>query len=368
VAGLFRRGTAGGSGGVGAGGVGLPVRRAWAVPLVDVGDGELLVEEDDRLRTVVGADQDGVGGVTAARCDDADHVASADLGECGVAGTIGVLAGYLPPPETEPAAVPRPAALPETEEAFDAALVEPLEDLVDALLAEAPVLDRRVELLGDDGAERGVHLLDGDAQLLGEARDGVAAGILGLGLRPGEADQDDTEGEDGDQGCEQEASWHARDHHPRSVEGGPQMSKVPAKEMEMSASGADIMRQFVPSSPFAGHLGLRIEDIQPGSATVAMPFTDALITIGTTIHGGAIASLIDTAAMVAAWSDAEVPDTLRGTTVGLTVTYLAAAAAEDLAATATVLRRGRNLAYLDVDVRTASGEAVAKGLVTYKIG
>ena len=132
-------------------------------------------------------------------------------------------------------------------------------------------------------------------------------------------------------------------------------------------SGADLMRQFLPSSPFVKHLGIRLVDLQPDSATLALPFSEALITIGTTVHGGAIASLIDTATMVAAWSGAEIPDNMRGVTVSLTVTYLAAER-EDLHANARVLRRGRSLVYVDVDVLTASGVAVAKGLATYKIG
>lgn len=135
-----------------------------------------------------------------------------------------------------------------------------------------------------------------------------------------------------------------------------------------AATGADVMRQFLPTSPFVGHLGLRLTDLRPGAATMTLPFRQEVVTIGTVVHGGAIASLIDTTAMVAAWSDAEVPGTLRGTTVGMTVNYLTAANAEDVTATATVLRRGRNLVYLDVEVRGASGTLVAKGLVTYKIG
>jgi uncharacterized protein (TIGR00369 family) len=103
-------------------------------------------------------------------------------------------------------------------------------------------------------------------------------------------------------------------------------------------------------------------------AVLALPFNEVLITIGATVHGGALASLIDTAAMVAAWSSAEVPEKMRGVTVSLTVTYLAAAEHEDLVAIARVLRRGRSLVYLDVDVKTGSELAVAKGLVTYKIG
>jgi uncharacterized protein (TIGR00369 family) len=137
---------------------------------------------------------------------------------------------------------------------------------------------------------------------------------------------------------------------------------------DASPSGADFIRQFLPASPYVGHLGMRLTNLQPGMATLTLPFTMPLVTIGTIVHGGAIASLIDTAAMVAAWSGVEVPEKPRGTTVGLTVTYLAAATGEDLQATAKVLRRGRSLVYLDVEVHGAAGDLVAKGLVTYKLG
>ena len=137
---------------------------------------------------------------------------------------------------------------------------------------------------------------------------------------------------------------------------------------QQPTSGADLMRQFLPASPYVQHLGIRLADLQPDSAVLELPFSEALITVGATIHGGAIASLIDTAAMVAAWSNAEVPVKMRGVTVSLTVNYLAAAEREDLVAIARVLRRGRSLVYLDVDVKTGSDVGVAKGLVTYKIG
>jgi uncharacterized protein (TIGR00369 family) len=131
---------------------------------------------------------------------------------------------------------------------------------------------------------------------------------------------------------------------------------------------ADIIRQFLPSSPFIGHLGIQLTDMRQDEATLRLPFSDSLITIGTTVHGGAIASLIDTAAMVAAWSDDSVPDNMRGTTVSLTVTYLAPAEHEDIQATARVLKRGRSLVYLDVDVQSVSRKSIARGLVTYKLG
>jgi uncharacterized protein (TIGR00369 family) len=132
--------------------------------------------------------------------------------------------------------------------------------------------------------------------------------------------------------------------------------------------GIEIMRQFVPASPFVGHVGIRLESLEPDHAELTLPHSHEVVTIGETVHGGAIASLIDTAAMAAAWAGAEVPENMRGTTVGLTVQFLAAANKTDLTARARVIRRGRSLVYVDVDVTDAEDNAVAKGLVTYKLG
>src|SRR5438045_621996 len=65
---------------------------------------------------------------------------------------------------------------------------------------------------------------------------------------------------------------------------------------EHPRTGADFIRQFFPTSPYVAHLGMQLTDLQPGTATLTLPFTEALVTIGTIVHGGAIASLIDTAA------------------------------------------------------------------------
>jgi uncharacterized protein (TIGR00369 family) len=135
-----------------------------------------------------------------------------------------------------------------------------------------------------------------------------------------------------------------------------------------SQTRAEFIRQFLPTSPYVGHLGIQLIDMQTGVATLRLPFVDSLVTIGTIIHGGAIASLIDTAAMVAAWADGSVSDNLRGTTVSMTVTYLAPAEHEDIQATARVLQRGRNLVFLDVEVQGVSSKSIARGLVTYKLG
>ena len=48
--------------------------------------------------------------------------------------------------------------------------------------------------------------------------------------------------------------------------------------------------------------------------------------------------------------------------------FLRAARGVDLRAVATVVKRGRGLCFVDVEVAEPGGELVAKGLVTYKVG
>ncbi|MBI3767655.1 MAG: PaaI family thioesterase [Deltaproteobacteria bacterium] len=129
-----------------------------------------------------------------------------------------------------------------------------------------------------------------------------------------------------------------------------------------------MIRQFLTISPFVGHLGMRLVDLTPDHATLMLPFTPSIVTVGDVVHGGAISALVDTTAMASAWSMPETPATLRGTTVALSVDFVTAACAQDLTAAGRVIRRGRSLCFCEVEVRDASGQVVAIGLVTYKLG
>ena len=136
----------------------------------------------------------------------------------------------------------------------------------------------------------------------------------------------------------------------------------------MATTRRELIRAFVPESPLVRHLGIRLETLEPDRAELTLPYAGEVATIGDVVHGGAISSLIDTAAMAAAWSDDEVPDSPSGSTVGLTVDFLAAARGQDLRAKASVLRRGRSLCFCDVAVTDPDDRLVAKGLVTYRFG
>jgi uncharacterized protein (TIGR00369 family) len=134
----------------------------------------------------------------------------------------------------------------------------------------------------------------------------------------------------------------------------------------MTATRNSLIRAFLPASPFARRLGLEIEHLDAGGAELRLPFDAEHATFGDTVHGGAIAALIDTAGMVAAWGDDQPTDTPAGATVSMAVDYVAAARGSDLVARARVVRRGRSLCFVQVDVVDEDERVVATGLVTHR--
>lgn len=130
----------------------------------------------------------------------------------------------------------------------------------------------------------------------------------------------------------------------------------------------ELVTTFLKHSPFALHVGLRLREIEPDHAVLELPFSEQLPTFGEVVHGGAISTLVDTAATAASWAGAEMPETPRGATISLTVNYVRAATGQDVVADARVVRRGRSLCFCDVRVTDADDRLVAHGVVTYRIG
>jgi len=133
-------------------------------------------------------------------------------------------------------------------------------------------------------------------------------------------------------------------------------------------SRRELIAQFFPHSPLVAHLGMRLESIGTDEAVLVLPFRPELATLGDTVHGGAIASLIDTAGMAATWADDFEPESMTGATVTLNVNYLAAANGQDLTAHALVTRRGRSMVFSEVRVTEPDGRLVATGSIVQRLG
>lgn len=133
------------------------------------------------------------------------------------------------------------------------------------------------------------------------------------------------------------------------------------------ADGAALMREFIKHSPFAQTLGLELIEIETDHAAIRLPFRPELSTFGTVLHGGAIATAADVAAMAAAFAGAEFSGIPKGATVGFSLNYLRAVNDADVTAHGRVARRGKSLNFVDVEVVTEAQEVAAKGHVIYKI-
>jgi uncharacterized protein (TIGR00369 family) len=132
------------------------------------------------------------------------------------------------------------------------------------------------------------------------------------------------------------------------------------------ATRAEIIRDFIPTSPLPADLGIALESMEPDRARLVMPYADRLATMGDVVHGGEIATLADTAAMAAAWASDEVPEAVAGGTISLAMSYLAAARG-DLRADARVTRRSRRLCFVAVDVLDAGDEVVATAQAVFRL-
>jgi uncharacterized protein (TIGR00369 family) len=136
----------------------------------------------------------------------------------------------------------------------------------------------------------------------------------------------------------------------------------------MTQTRREIIQAFIPSSPLVGLLGIELVDIEADRARLRLPFRPELATMGDVVHGGAVAALLDTASMAAAWSDDTVPETMAGATVSMSVDYVAAARGVDLLATGTAVRRGRSLCFCEVTVADPEGGVIAKGIAVHRFG
>jgi len=134
-----------------------------------------------------------------------------------------------------------------------------------------------------------------------------------------------------------------------------------------AADGIALMREFIKHSPFAQEIGLELGEIGPDAADVHLPFRAALATFGSVLHGGAIATAADVAAMAAAFAGAEFSGIPKGATVGFSLNYLTAVRGVDVTARARVVKRGKSLNFIDVEVLTDASEVAARGHVIYKI-
>lgn len=118
---------------------------------------------------------------------------------------------------------------------------------------------------------------------------------------------------------------------------------------------------------YVSKLGITPVHGEPGRARLHMPCTPRHVDERGRLHAGALASLVDIAAVTAGWSLVERRPGTRGSTAGLQISF-PAAATTDVVADAHVQQRSEELLFSTVHVTAAaSGQLVAMGQVTYRL-
>ncbi len=117
---------------------------------------------------------------------------------------------------------------------------------------------------------------------------------------------------------------------------------------------------------FSNVVGIVVDELRRDYARMSLPWRGELNQPQGLMHGGAIATLIDT--VVVPPIGTAYPDPRPFSTIEMSVRYLGPVRQEDLVAEGWVTRRGRGVVFCEAEVRTASGVKVASGQLIYVVG
>ena len=131
----------------------------------------------------------------------------------------------------------------------------------------------------------------------------------------------------------------------------------------ITAAQARRIQKALESVPYAHLLGIELDSIGPGTATLGLEVRKELTQNHGVVHGGAIASLIDTATAFAIISLLAPKE--RVTTVDLTVSFLRPLTKGRVTAVARVLRAGRRLFAVSAEVFDDNGVLSTTAVSTY---
>lgn len=115
--------------------------------------------------------------------------------------------------------------------------------------------------------------------------------------------------------------------------------------------------------PFLKLLGAEVETVGPGSATLRLPLREELMRNDNIVHGGVMASLIDSSfafAIMPLLDEGE-----RTVTVDFTIHYLRPLSSGAARAVARVVRAGRRVITVSADLFDENDKLAATALSTY---
>jgi len=132
---------------------------------------------------------------------------------------------------------------------------------------------------------------------------------------------------------------------------------------EFDESLKNLARAGFEQVPFVRLLGMEMVDISYGEAVLKLMMRDELRQPHGVLHGGATASVIDTAIAFAVITRLEKDE--KATTIDLTVHYLRPVSSGAIVCTAKVVRAGKRILTVSAECVNEEGKLTATALSTY---
>lgn len=124
----------------------------------------------------------------------------------------------------------------------------------------------------------------------------------------------------------------------------------------------EALQELVADAPFPRLMGMRLAAIDIDSATIELDIDERHFQPFGMVHGGVLATLIDTATFWAAFL--RLPPDVGLVNIDLKLNYLQPAMSGRLMATGRCIRPGRTLSYTEAHVHDERGELLAHGTST----
>ncbi|MGW5862925.1 PaaI family thioesterase [Streptomyces sp. NPDC055239] len=128
-----------------------------------------------------------------------------------------------------------------------------------------------------------------------------------------------------------------------------------------TASTADLLAAL----PFAGHLGITLDEAAADRVTGALPWSAQLCTVGGVLHGGALMALADTVGAVCAFLN--LPAGAGTSTVESKTNFFRAVRSGSARAVARPLHVGRSFVVVQTEVYDDEGRAVGQTTQTQAV-
>lgn len=132
---------------------------------------------------------------------------------------------------------------------------------------------------------------------------------------------------------------------------------------EISDAQKQLARDIFVKVPYLKLIGMELVDLRSGEAIVRLPMREELRQPHGLLHGGATASVIDTAMAFAVVT--RLAENEKASTVDLTVHYLRPVTTGAIVCTAKIVKAGKRLLTVSAEVINDEAKLIATALSTY---